>query len=51
LSNTVRLTVIGLIPAAAAAYHPWWYMLVAVAGVFVPLVLYSLELRREITTG
>jgi hypothetical protein len=51
LSNTVRIIVVGLVPVGVAMNHPWWYMLVAVAGMFVPLVLYSFELRREMSTG
>jgi hypothetical protein len=51
LSNTLRIVVVGLVPVVATAHHPWWHMLVAIAGVFIPLMLYSFELRREITTG
>jgi hypothetical protein len=51
LSNTVRIFVVGLVPVLGAAHHPWWYMLIAIAGFFAPLVLYSLELRRELSTG
>jgi hypothetical protein len=35
----------------AAARNPWWYMLVAIAGFFAPLVLYSFEVRREMSAG
>lgn len=51
LSNTLRIVVVGLVPVFAAARYPWWYMLVAIAGFFTPLVLYSFELRREMSTG
>jgi hypothetical protein len=51
LSNTLRIVVVGLVPVVAAAHHPWWYMLAAAAGLFAPLVLYSFELRRELSTG
>lgn len=50
LSNTLRILVVGLVPVFAAAGHPWWFMLIAIAGFFAPLVLYSFELRREIST-
>jgi len=50
LSNTLRIVVVGLVPVFAAVHHPWWYMLVAIAGLFAPLVLYSFELRREFST-
>ena len=50
LSNTLRIVVVSLVPVIAAAHHPWWYMLVAIAGLFAPLVLYSFELRREVST-
>ena len=51
LHNTLQIVVVCLVPVIAAAHHPWWYMLVAIAGFFAPLVLYSFELRREISTG
>ncbi len=51
LSNTLRIVGIGLVPVLAAARDPWWYMLIAIAGLFAPLALYSLELRRELSTG
>ena len=51
ISNTLRMVVVGLVPVVAAARYPWWYMLVAIAGFFTPLVLYSFELRRELSTG
>ena len=51
LSNTLRIAVVGLIPVLAAVHHPWWYMLVTIAGFFAPLGLYSFELRREMSTG
>ena len=51
LHNTLRIVFIGLVPVVAVAHHPWWYMLVAIAGFFAPLLLYSLELRRELSTG
>lgn len=51
LHNTLRVVCICLVPVIAAAGHPWWYMLVAIAGFFAPLVLYSFELRREISMG
>ncbi len=52
LSNTLRILIVGLVVSVfAAARYPWWYMLIAIAGFFVPLVLYSLELRRELSTG
>jgi hypothetical protein len=51
LRNTLRIVMVGLVPVFAAAHHPWWYMLVAIAGFFAPLVLYSFELRREMSTG
>jgi len=51
LINTSRIMVVGLVPVAAAVHHPWWYMLVGFAGLFTPLVLYSFELRREMSTG
>jgi hypothetical protein len=49
-SNILRIVIVGFVPVAAAAYRPWWYMLVAIAGFFAPLVLYSFELRREMST-
>jgi hypothetical protein len=51
LRNTLRIAVFALVPVLAAAHHPWWYMLVAIAGFFAPLGLYSLELRREMSAG
>jgi hypothetical protein len=51
LRNTLRIVVVGLIPVLAAAGHPWWYMLVGIAGILAPLALYSFELRREMSTG
>ena len=51
MSNTLRMVVVGLVPVFAAARYPWWYMLIAIAGFFAPLVLYSFELRRELSTG
>jgi hypothetical protein len=51
LQNILRIVFVCLVPVVAAAHHPWWYMLVAIAGFFAPLVLYSFELRREISTG
>ncbi len=50
-SNTLRMLIVGLVPVFAAANHEWWYMLIAMAGFFTPLVLYSFELRREMSTG
>lgn len=50
LRNTLRIVLVGLVPVIAAAHHPWWYMLVAVAGFFAPLALYSYALQREIST-
>ncbi len=51
LHNTLRIAVVCLVPVVIAARQPWWYMLVAVAGFFMPLMLYSFELRREMSTG
>ncbi len=50
-SNTLRIAAVGFVPVVAAWHHPWWFMLIAIAGVFAPLVLYSFELRREMSTG
>ncbi len=50
-SNTLRIAVIALVPVIAAMHHPWWYMLVSIAGLFAPQVLYSFELRREMSVG
>jgi len=50
-SNTLRIAVIALVPVIAATHHPWWYMLVSIAGLFAPQVLYSFELRREMSVG
>ncbi len=47
-SNVLRIVLVGLVPVALTMHHPWWYMLVAIAGFFVPLGLYSFELQREI---
>jgi hypothetical protein len=51
LRNTLRIGVVGLVPVLAAAHHPPWYMVVAIAGFFAPLALYSFALRREMSTG
>lgn len=51
LRNTLRIVGVCLVPVVATAHQPWWCMLVAVAGFFAPLVLYSFELRRELSTG
>jgi ABC-type cobalamin transport system permease subunit len=51
VSNTARIVLVGLVLVFVAAHGPWWYMLVAIAGMFLPLALYSFELRREISTG
>jgi hypothetical protein len=50
LRNTLRMVTICLVPVVAAAHQPWWAMLVVVAGLFAPLVLYSFECRREMST-
>jgi hypothetical protein len=51
LRNTLRIVAVGLVPVIVAAHHPWWYLLVAIAGFFAPLALYSFEYQREISTG
>jgi hypothetical protein len=51
LRNTLRIVLVCLVPVVVAADHPWWYMLVAVAGFFAPLALYSFAYRREISMG
>jgi hypothetical protein len=51
LRNTLRILIVGLVPVFAATHHPWWYMLMAIAGFFAPLVVYSFQLRRELSTG
>jgi hypothetical protein len=51
LRNTLRIVIVCLVPVFAATHDPWWYMLVALAGLFAPLALYSFAFRREISTG
>jgi hypothetical protein len=51
LRNTVRIVVLSLLPVVLAARHPWWFMLVVIAGFFTPLALYSFEFQREVSTG
>lgn len=49
-SNTVRMMGVGIVPMFSAVTGPWWSMGIALAGFFTPLVLYSVELRREFST-
>ncbi len=47
LSSFLRIGVFGIVPVAFAAVGPWWAMAWYFAGFFLPLVLYSVEMRRE----
>jgi hypothetical protein len=51
LRNTLRIVIICLVPVFATTHQPWWYMLVATAGVFAPLALYAFAYQHEISTG
>lgn len=46
LSSFLRIGVFGIVPVAFAAAGPWWSMAWYFAGFFLPLVLYSVEMRR-----
>ncbi|HEV7178472.1 MAG TPA: hypothetical protein VGN11_01275 [Candidatus Baltobacteraceae bacterium] len=46
LSSFLRIAVFGIVPVAFAAVGPWWAMAWYFAGFFLPLGLFSMEMRR-----
>lgn len=46
ISSFLRIAVFGIVPVAFAAVGPWWSMAWYFAGFFLPLVLYSVAMRR-----
>jgi hypothetical protein len=51
LVNVIRILGIGIVPVFSAVTGPWWSMGVALAGFFTPLLLYTMALRQEYSTG
>ncbi len=49
--NIQRLIILATVPVVTTLWSPWWAMGITLIGMFLPLVLYALELQHRYRTG